>query len=216
MATATHAAAAIPAIHGRRIEPWGPAKAMIDGRLTLSISIADLMAMAVARSTQHVNVNTFRELCRIRASLEHVYLFELLGVQRDLPLERRPDRMIVMSVACEHGGEIFQRTLAPIARVHRGRVGGMVSDQVASLEYGPCQCACRGRLSTDETAAHREHAADAVGKLSRETCHDLVELAVLAPDIGARVIVRECLGLALLHGKREELYRVLAPLDLPA
>src|SRR5215510_13865807 len=106
--------------------------------------------------------------------------------------------MIVMRVACEHGRKIIQRPLAAVGRVDQGSVGGMTSDHITGLEHGSCQRTCRGRLSTDETSADREHAADAISKFARKIGQDLVKLAVLEPKIGARVIVGERLSLALL------------------
>src|SRR5690349_5851580 len=91
----------------------------------------------------------------------------------------------------------------------------MASNHVASLEYGSCQGACRGRFATDQTSADSEHAADAIGKFAREVGHDLVEIAALEPKIGARVIVGERLGFAFLNGKREQISGILAPVDVP-
>src|SRR5262245_31121508 len=111
--------------------------------------------------------------------------------------------MIVMSVARKHGREITQRAFATVGRVHCRSIGGMTSDHVACLEHRSRQCACRGRFRTDETSSNGEHAADSVGKFAGEIGQDLVKLAVLEPEMGAWVIVRERLGFALLHGKRE-------------
>src|SRR5262249_28084910 len=59
------------------------------------------------------------------------------------------------------------------------------------------------------------HAADSVGKFTREVGEDLIKFAVLEPEICARVIVGKRLGLALLDGKREQIGRVLSPVDVP-
>src|SRR5262245_47151910 len=99
--------------------------------------------------------------------------------------------MIAMSVACEHGGEIVQRAFTAIGRVHCGSVCGMTSDDIAGLEHGSCQRAGRGRLATDEISSDSEHAADPISKFAREIGQDLVKLAALEPEIGARVIVGE-------------------------
>src|SRR5438874_2512317 len=123
--------------------------------------------------------------------------------------------MIVMSVARKHGGEIVQRSLASVARVHRRSVGRMASDHVASLEHGSGQRPCRGRLCTDETSSYSKHAADSVGEFTREISEDLIKFAVLEPEIGARVIVGERLSLALLDSEREQIGRILSPVDVP-
>src|SRR5262249_2404189 len=65
------------------------------------------------------------------------------------------------------------------------------------------------------TSSDSEHAADSLSKFASEIGQDLVKLAALEPEIGARVIVGEGLGLALFHGKREQIGRVLSPIDVP-
>src|SRR5690349_10236419 len=123
--------------------------------------------------------------------------------------------MIVMSVGRQHGGEIVQLALAAVARVHRGSVVGMASDDVASLEHRSCQRPGRGRLCADETSSNSKYATDPVGKFTREISDHLIKFAALEPEIGARVIVGKRLSLALLDSKREQIGRVLSPLDVP-
>src|SRR5215471_19354024 len=118
------------------------------------------------RLAQHINIDPLCKPCRIRTSLEHIYLLELISVQFDLALERSPNRMMVMSVAREHGSEIVRWTPATITSVHRGCVGGISCDHIASLEDGSCQCACRSRFSADETSPDSKYAADTISKFA--------------------------------------------------
>ncbi len=94
---------------------------------------------------------------------------------------------------------------ASIVRVHDGGVGGITADHIASLEDGARQCACNDPLVAHETSADGEHAADTIGEFAGEVRQNLVELAILEPEIGARIIVGERLHLALLDGKRKQI-----------
>jgi hypothetical protein len=89
-----------------------------------------------------------------------------------------------------------------------------VTDQVAGFDDRSGQRGCDCLLLPHETAANGKQAARAVAEFTRKIRQHFVEVTFLEPDVGARIVICDCLDFAFVHRKRKHLDRVLTPFDL--